>query len=141
MNTTNQLSGIIRGVLIHPTRGIAGLVDDLLVVCLECGLQLEWQAGRYRFRSFGGNWEELTDVPLRKSVFRAILARLVALCNERTPDAVSPYGGKCELSVGTKPPAQFKITFTNTTAEQKLELTTEIVPTAEASRPHGQLAK
>jgi hypothetical protein len=134
MSTTSELAQTLRGVLTQPTGGIVGLVDDLLAVCGKYGLQLEWQAGRCRFRPRGGHWEELSDVPLRKSVFRAILARLAALCNERTPIAVSPYGGQCELSPGANSPVLFRVTFTNTPAEQKLQLTTEGLPATEASR-------
>jgi hypothetical protein len=122
MNTTAQLSSIIRGVLTQPTGGIVGLVDDLLLVCLERGLQLEWQADRCRFRSFGGNWEVLADVALPKSVFRAIIARVATLCNERTPNSVSPYGGQGALSVGENLGATFHVIFVNTPAIQKLEL-------------------
>ncbi len=122
MNTTAYLSGIIRGVLTQPKGGIVGLVDDLLGVCLEHGLELEWQADRCRFRPFGGGWEELTDVRLRKSVFRAVLARMAALCNERSPNSVSPYGGQGELSVGENPAVVFRVTFVNTPADQKIEL-------------------
>jgi hypothetical protein len=122
MNSTAHLSGIIRGVIKQPSEGIVGLVDDLLVICLEHGLQLEWQADRCRFRPFGGDWEELTDVKLRKSVFRAVLARVAALCNERTPNSVSPYGGQGELSVGENSVALFRVTLVNTPAAQKVEL-------------------
>jgi hypothetical protein len=122
MSATSQFSGVLRRVFDHPTGGITGLVDDLLVVCLENGLQLDWDADRCRVRSFGGEWEELIDVPLRKSVFRAILARVATLCNERTPHSVSPYGGKGELSVGANQAAVFKVAFVNTPATQKLEL-------------------
>ncbi|HLN30593.1 MAG TPA: hypothetical protein VK395_22830 [Gemmataceae bacterium] len=92
------------------------------MVCLEHGLQLEWQADRCRFRPLGGNWEELTDVNLRKSGFRALLARVAALCNERTPNSVSPYGGRGELSLGEDSGAVFRVTLVNTPAAQKLEL-------------------
>ncbi|HTU91825.1 MAG TPA: hypothetical protein VMF69_17215, partial [Gemmataceae bacterium] len=104
MNTTSQLSGTIRNILTQSSGGIVGLVDELLAACQKYGLQIEWQAGRCRFRSFEGDWEELTDVPLRKSVFRAILSRFAALCNEQTPSAVSPYGGQCELPAGADSP-------------------------------------
>jgi [acyl-carrier-protein] S-malonyltransferase len=122
MNTTAQLPGILRGVLTQPTGGIVGLVDDLLVICSEHGLQLDWQADCCRFRSFWGDWDVLPDVALPKSVFRAILARLAVLCNERNPNSVSPYGGEGELSVGENPRATFRFTFVNTAAAQKLEL-------------------
>jgi hypothetical protein len=130
MSTTSQVSDEFRRALVHPTRGVAGLVDDLLGVCQKHGLQLDWQADRCRVRSFGGEWEELVDVPLRKSVFRAILARVAALCNERTPNSVSPYGGHGQLAVGADPRSVFRVTFANTPAEQKLELLTEIDPGA-----------
>src|SRR5262249_38727963 len=133
MNTTSHAE-VLRGVLEHPTRGVVGLVDDLLTVCRQHVLQLEWEAQRYRIRFAGGDWEEWIDLPLRKSIFRAILARVAALCNERTPNSVSPYGGQGELSVGTNPPALFHVTFTNTLAEQKLGLTTEAGPAKEASQ-------
>jgi hypothetical protein len=66
--------------------------------------------------------KESTDVPLPKSVFRAILARLAALCNERTPNSVSPYRGEGECSVGTNPPVVFRVAFVNTPGEQRLEV-------------------
>jgi hypothetical protein len=134
MSTTSGPSGILRAVLTQPAGGIAGLVDGLLAVCRKHALQLEWQAGRCRFRCAGGAWEELTDVPLRKSVFRAILARLAALCNEQSPNAVSPYGGQCELLPGPGSPVLFRVSFTNTPTEQKLELTTQALPATEDSQ-------
>ena len=139
MNNTAQLAGILRGILTQPTGGIVGLVDDLLGVCLEHGLQLEWQADRCRFRPSGGDWEELTGVTLRKSVFRAILARVAALCNERAPNSVSPYGGQGELSPGENPGAVFRVTFRNTPTAQQLELIAPAGRPAETDQ-QGQVA-
>src|SRR5205085_10653312 len=109
-------------------------------LCREQGLKLEWHRNRCRVRSRTEDWEESIDVPLRRSVFRAILARLAALCNERTPNAVSPYGGQGELPADANPPALFQIRFTNTPAEQRLELSTQPAPTAEIARPGGLAA-
>src|SRR5690348_13824080 len=111
MSTTSPVARLLRGAPLHPSRGLPGLVDDLLAVCREHGLQLDWQVDRCRVRRCGGDWEELPDLPLRKSVFRAVLARIAVLCNERTPNSVSPYGGQGELSVGANPPAVFRVTF------------------------------
>jgi hypothetical protein len=122
MNPTAQQLGILRIAFEHPTRGVVGLVEDLLTICGEYGLQLHWQDGRCRVRTAGGDQEELIDVPLRKSVFRAILARVAALCNERTPNSVSPYGGQGELAGGAHPPTVFRATFLNTPPELQLEL-------------------
>jgi hypothetical protein len=91
-------------------------------LCREQSLQLDWQGDRCRIRTLAGGSEEVLDRPLRKSVFRAVLARVATLCNERNPNSVSPYGGQGELSVGADPPTTFRVTFTNTTEEQKLEL-------------------
>jgi hypothetical protein len=125
----------LRRILLHPTRGVAGVVEDLLAVCQEYALQLDWQADCLRVRSFGGEWEELRDVRLRKSVFRAILARVAALCNERVPDAVSPYEGQGEFAVLATPAAAFRIAFINTPETQKLELTAAATPAAKAAQP------
>jgi hypothetical protein len=133
MSTTSQVSEMLPRVLLHPDHGIAGLVDDLLVLCLEHGLQLDWQTNRCRVRSAGGDSNGLVDVPIRKSAFRAILARVAALCNERAPNAVSPYGGQGELSAGANQAAVFRVVFVNTPATQQLELTPPTWPAAEAA--------
>jgi anti-anti-sigma factor len=106
-----------------PTRrDVAGLVEELLEACGGEGLQLDWHADRCRLRPLGAENQEATEVPLPKSVFRAILARIAALCNERVPDSVSPYGGEGELAIGTDPPTVFRVAFTNTPGEQRLEV-------------------
>jgi hypothetical protein len=135
MSTASHISEEFQRVLARPTGGISGLVDDLLAVCREHSLQLDWQAGRCRVRPSGSEWEEVIDLPLRKSVFRAILARVAALCNERTPNSVSPYGGQGEFSVDGNPPAAFQVAFLNTPTEQKLALT--IAPRSNAAAPHS----
>ena len=48
----------------------------------------------------GGDLTDVLELPFRKSVVRAALARIAVLCNEHTPHSVSPYGGQDELSVG-----------------------------------------
>lgn len=141
MSTSSHFSDLLCHILLHPTGGVAGLVDDLLTVCREHDLQLDWQGDRCRVRPSKADREELIDVPLRTSVFRAILARVAALCNERTPNSVSPYGGQGELSAGANPPTVFRVTFTNTTAEQQLRLLIETEPAAEAARQQEQFEK
>ncbi len=122
MNTTSQLSEAFCNTLANPGRGVVGLVDDLLRLCQEKGLQLDWQADCFRIRVLANGLDEIIDKPLRKSVFRAILAHLAALCNERSPNSVSPYGGQGELSVGANPAAVFRVSFANTPDEQWLKL-------------------
>jgi hypothetical protein len=109
--------------MFEPTRrGVLGLVDDLLGLCREQGLQLDWQAGRCRVRPIGAEPQESIEIPLSKSVFRAMVARMAALCNERAPNSVSPYGGEGELALGTNPPTVLRVVFTNTPGEQTVEV-------------------
>jgi hypothetical protein len=122
MNTTSQASGVLRSILERPSGDVVDLVNDLLSVCQEQALQLDCQVDCFRIRSLAGGSEETIDNPLRKSVFRAILARLAALCNERSLDSVCPYGGRVSLSVGANPPALFELTFSNTSDEQWFKL-------------------
>jgi hypothetical protein len=60
-------------------------------------------------RSFTEDWHELSEVPIRNSAFRAILARLAVLCNERKPGCCSPYGGQGEFAIGTKAATVFHV--------------------------------
>jgi hypothetical protein len=110
--------------VLQPTeRGVVGLVDGLLRICREHDLQLDWHAGRCRVRATGSGPEEFVEVPLPKSVFRAILARLAALCNERSPGSVSPYGGEGELTIDVERASARRVVFTNTMDDQGVRLT------------------
>jgi hypothetical protein len=108
--------------LAAPTRGVLGLVDDLLAMSREHGIQLHWQAGHCRVRLREGGPAAWVEVPLGKAVVRAALARVAVLCNQRNPNSVSPYGGKGELLIGTDPTTAVRVEFVNTTDEQRLEL-------------------
>jgi hypothetical protein len=102
--------------------GIVGLVDALLLLCRDGGIQLEWCANTCRIRSLETGQQELTAVPLTKSVFRAILARIAVLCNERSPNSVSPYGGEGEITLSTNPQFLVHVAFVNAKNEQRLEV-------------------
>jgi len=93
----------------------------LLSVCWQYDICFDWQAGRCRIRLWD-DWEELADLPIRKSIFRAVLARIAALCNSQVPNSASPYGGQGELPVGQSSTAMMRVTFVNTVAEQRLVL-------------------
>jgi hypothetical protein len=122
MNTPSPLAERLRKAFEPNPRGVVGVADELLGACREQRLRLEWRAGACHVRPVGTSGEEPIDVPLPKSVFRALLARFAALCNERKPDSVSPYGGEGELAVGTDRAEVFGVTFTNTPDEQRLEV-------------------
>jgi hypothetical protein len=121
MNSCSQHLQSLRSAFEHPADGVVGLVNDLLKACGERGLYLDWHAERCRVRSLDAA-DALLDIPLRQSVFRSILARIAALCNERHPASVSPYGGQGECLGSDHPPSVFAARFVNTPSEQTLEL-------------------
>lgn len=93
----------------EPTpRGVVGAVDELLLLCHDHPLQLEWRDGACHVQPGP------VEVPLPKSVFRAVLARLAVLCG----GTVSPYGGTAELVTAAGP--AYHIEFANTPGEQRL---------------------
>jgi hypothetical protein len=122
MKTIAQISEILRSILTQPTGGVVGLVDELLQVTLENGLQLDWRPDQFRFRARGGDWEELADFGLRKSVFRAILARVAALCNEQASIPLSPYEGRGDLTVSPSNTAVVHVNYVNDASNQRLEI-------------------
>lgn len=109
-------------------RGVVGLVDDLLSLCRTYQLRIVFRDGRCEVRRLGADPKDSLDLPVSKSVFRAVLARVAALCNEQHPDAVTPYRGEGEVAVPRSPaqgPAARSTCyaeFTNTAADQRLEL-------------------
>lgn len=122
MSTLSQLSDTLHRVLEQPTGGIVGLVDDLFRLCSEERVQLDWEGDCCRVRSLANGAEELAVRPLAKPVFRAVLARVAALCNEQLPNSVSPYGGQGELVLRTEPVSSVRVSFANTLESQSLRV-------------------
>lgn len=120
--STSTVSSAILQIMLQPSGGIAGLVDEILAACRNDRVELRWQGGRCEIRSLDGSWSDVIDVPVRKSVFCAVLARMAAVCDQRAPGSVSPYGGEAELPIG-EPPDFMRVAFVNTAAEQKLSVT------------------
>jgi hypothetical protein len=132
MTTTSQLIDILRNALADPQRGVVGAVEDLLEASRQHPLRIEWQGDHCRVYTANGDSEVAIDVAFPKSVFRAILARVAKLCNERNPNSVSPYGGQGVLISGANPPTEVSVTILNTASEQELALTAETRPTVES---------
>ncbi len=122
MSSTSTLAELIRPLFVPTQRGVVGLVDELLKICQDHRLDLDWNEGQCRVRSIGAVPEETFEAALPKSVFRALLARLAALCNQRSPGSVSPYGGEGQLTIGADPAVVFSVSFTNTPDEQRVRL-------------------
>lgn len=131
-------------------RGVVGIVDELLSLCVSAAettdatrgrrlLELDWHDGTCAARFLRMTVQEAgvmtakevavastrtaqTTRPLSKSVFRAILARFAALCDEYATDSVTPYGGDGVIAVRTNPPTLLRVAFRNTPTEQRLEI-------------------
>ena len=122
MNVISEASGVSQSLFRAPHDGIAELVDSLLVACLKHDLEIVWSPDQCRVRSHAREWERVGDLPVRKSVFRALLARIAAKCKEFEADAVSPCGGRGTLCLGENPVTRFHAVMVNTPDEQRLEL-------------------
>jgi hypothetical protein len=113
----------------RPThRGVVGLVDDLLGLCRVHQLRLQFADGHCSVRRLGAEDADSLRIPIPKSVFRAALARVAAICNEQRPGSVTPYRGEGEVVVpnppspNCAPPSTCYVSFTNTPSEQQLEM-------------------
>lgn len=112
----------LKHALADPSRGVLGLVDELLAVFCQRDLRLDWRADLCRVSLAGGGPVDRVDVALPKSVIRAALARVAALCNEHQPNSVSPFGGQGEVVIGAGPSKAIRAVFVNTPDRQSLEL-------------------
>jgi hypothetical protein len=119
---SSPASDALRAAIISPENGVVGLVDDVLGLCCKHALEIDWRPGVFRLRSNENAWEKLGDVRIAKSVFRAILARFGAMCNEHHANAVSPFGGEAEIMVSRVARTHCRVSFVNTTDEQSLKL-------------------
>ena len=122
MKTTLPLAESLKSIITRPPGGIVELVDELLSLCGEHGIRLDWKGNRCGFKTPQSNVETVLEVLVPKSVFRAILARVAVLCNNHKADAVSSYGGKSEILLGSKPRSLYQVDFLNTADEQHLQL-------------------
>lgn len=123
MTDTSALTTTLTRALTVPDRGVVGLVDDLFVLARDHDLRLGWEAGMCTVTVPPVR----VEAPLRRSVVRAVLARVAALCEPSD----SPYRGRGTLTVGTTPPTVIHVEYVNTPDEQSLHLSpTAIEPAA-----------
>lgn len=111
----------------HPSRSHARLLelgwnDGTCSVRLHITTSRE--VGLETCNESGAATAEMAQIqtPLSKPVFRAMLARFAALCNEHITNSVSPYGGEGVIPFGPDPRASFRVEFKNTPREQWLEV-------------------
>lgn len=123
MTTSSLPLEALRKTIEAPKDGFVGIVDDVLSLCRDHSLSLDWRDNRCEVRSAESGEVGVVEMPLRRSGFRTILARIAKLCGDRSPGAHNPYGGQGELLVGPEPAMVFRVEWSNTLAEQFLTLT------------------
>ncbi len=99
--------------------GIVGVTDHLLHGC-GGGAIVEHHEGRCLCRPIEGG--EAAEVPLPKSSFRLVLARVAAMCHESSPEYGTPYEGSGVVKTRGEPAGTFQVSFVNTPDEQMLEV-------------------
>lgn len=76
------------------SRGVLGLVDELLSIASDHGLAMNWQHDRCRIHTMLAEPDEGADFAVPQSVFRAVLARVAALCGEHASETVPRMAAK-----------------------------------------------
>jgi hypothetical protein len=122
MNHPQLIMDHLESYMADPDRGVLGLVDDFLAAARVHDIRLEWQAGSFSAVFLQDGNSRRMQVPLPKSVFRAALARMAALCNERCPGLVSPYGGEGEIAIDDDSSKVIRVIFANTGETLSVEL-------------------
>ncbi len=130
MTARTPLSTRIQAAFRPTDRGISGIVDEILALSLEHDLQMIWQADACQVIANGGT--ETVSIPLGKSVFRAKLARLAAICTSTSGEMLSPYGGEGIYHFESNPAVVIHVEFTNTADDQRLSLNPERAETADS---------
>lgn len=118
MKPSDSISERIRHAFTIPTRGVVGLVDELLAISADKDIYLSWCDGLCRVVAPATNAS--MELEVSKSVFRAALARLAALCGGAGEK--SPYGGSGEIRVDGPPAKTIRVKWVNTSEEQSVEL-------------------
>jgi hypothetical protein len=120
MNDPSSLSARLSRSLASPSHGVTGFVDELLGASREQDIRLSWRAGHCQISIPRIDPPENVEVPVQKSVIRAVLARVATLCNDCIPNSVSPYRGVGAVAIDST--NSIRVEFVNTPDEQSLEL-------------------
>lgn len=116
MSTVSPFAERVQDVFAQP-HDVLGLVVELVSLCCEQGLRIDWQNGVCQVRPCAPSPGVPVEVAIPESVFRAVLARVAALCNERSPGSVSPYGGQGELAADDDRATTCHVAFSNRPGE------------------------
>ena len=121
MSATSSLADILQPAF-DSRENLVEFVDLLLRLCAENELHLKMQPDASLLRSSKqGLSEHVFKNPFSKSRFRAVLARIAALCNQGT-QGLSPYRGMASVRITSDRLKSIRVSFANTPDEQFLEI-------------------
>lgn len=112
-------------------RGVAGLAEDLLAVArvLAIPMSLDWRDGHCLLKFADGDGRPVAEsIPLPRSVFRALLARIASLGNEQIPGSFTPHGGSGQLTFPLVTHPDLAASLVNTPDQQSLKLVPNPIP-------------
>ena len=122
MNTTKTLTELLNAGA-NCEVDVVKFTHELMQLCTKHELRLRLEPSQCVVESIGG--KESIDVienPMRRSQFRAVLARIVAICSECSNRIMTPYGGDWEISYGGDQNRRIRVSVQNTPNAQFVEL-------------------
>ena len=102
--------------------GVLDLIDDILAHLVHKRLRIIWVRSAVTEYPLDGGESRSFEFAYRNSVTRLVIARMAVLF-EGERDPIYPYRGKGSFIDPRWPHIRFHVDFSNTPAEQRLELT------------------
>lgn len=131
----SSLIDLIAEAINDSSQGVVGLVDQLLSLCGRADAGLDCTADVLQLTNLDGTVDS-TPNTLPRSVFRAALSRIAALCGAETDAEISPYGGTGKISANATSDREFLVEFENTPEHQRLQLITTQPVSTEGKDAH-----
>lgn len=123
MSSVATFADRLQSVFVPTPDGVVGLVDRLLDLSREHGFGITYHDDTCHFQFLNKLSPSTVAIQVPKAVFRAVLARMAALCNQESRGTVSPYGGDGVIVQGTNPVESYRVVFANSPSDQTLQLT------------------
>jgi hypothetical protein len=141
MNSSQSVETSLKLAFSPTDHGIAGLTEQLLKVCAYADVTFERIGDICVCRWAEDSENHEIQAPWAPAAFRSILARIAALCNEHSPNSVTPYGGDGIVAVDGPPAMSMQVSFVNTADEQHLKLRRYATHTIRKENSVGSLAE
>jgi hypothetical protein len=122
VNSVVEIEARLKDAMTPGSRGIIDSVDKLLRFAQDHPIAMDEHETTIRIRLLDIELREPFQFSFKRRVFRVILARIAAICNDLRPGSVSPYGGSGDLAVPGNPSRLLHADFSNTLGNTWLKL-------------------